>query len=130
MLFLRRRSEKETLFLILTHVVASVGCRSGQPNNNSLIVIADYLPMGGRGSRRALFYRYFRLGGSLALPVRLLRCPIANLNLGITGNHYWPINGLLFASHLHPIPIRKIIWNNTPVKPNFALINIFVWSTP
>nr|VFJ42731.1 MAG: hypothetical protein BECKDK2373C_GA0170839_100221 [Candidatus Kentron sp. DK]VFJ60076.1 MAG: hypothetical protein BECKDK2373B_GA0170837_108911 [Candidatus Kentron sp. DK]VFJ65055.1 MAG: hypothetical protein BECKDK2373C_GA0170839_11256 [Candidatus Kentron sp. DK] len=56
--------------------------------------------MGGRGSRRALFYRYFRLGGSLALPVRLLRCPIANLNLGMTGNHYCSINGALCKSQI------------------------------
>nr|VFJ47808.1 MAG: hypothetical protein BECKDK2373B_GA0170837_101841 [Candidatus Kentron sp. DK] len=58
--------------------------------------------MGGRGSRRALFCRYFRLGGSLALPVKLLRCPIADLNLGIVGNHYWPINGLLFGFLVAP----------------------------
>nr|VFJ44791.1 MAG: hypothetical protein BECKDK2373B_GA0170837_100811 [Candidatus Kentron sp. DK] len=57
--------------------------------------------MGGRGSRRALFCRYFRLGGSLALPVRLVRSPIADLNLGIAGNHYWPINALLFGCHGH-----------------------------
>nr|VFJ55399.1 MAG: hypothetical protein BECKDK2373C_GA0170839_104829 [Candidatus Kentron sp. DK] len=37
------------------------------------------------------------VGQSLALPVRLLRCPIANLNLGMTGNHYCSINGLLFG---------------------------------
>ena len=37
------------------------------------------------------------VGQSLALPVRLLRCPIADLNLGIAGNHYWPINELSFG---------------------------------
>ena len=73
------------------------GGAAGWPNNNALIVNAYHLSMGGRGSRRALFYRYFRLGGSLALPVRLLRCPIADLNLGIAGNHYRPINELLFG---------------------------------
>nr|VFJ45888.1 MAG: hypothetical protein BECKDK2373C_GA0170839_10138 [Candidatus Kentron sp. DK] len=55
---------------------------SGQPNNNPLIINAYHLSMGGRGSRRTLFYQYFRLGGSLALPVRLLCCPIANRVFG------------------------------------------------
>nr|VFJ50185.1 MAG: hypothetical protein BECKDK2373C_GA0170839_102814 [Candidatus Kentron sp. DK] len=64
------------------------------PYNNALIANASHLSMGGRGSRLALFRRYFRLGGSLALPVRLLRCPIADLNLGIAGNHYWLIHAL------------------------------------
>ena len=88
--------------------------RAGQPNNNALIVNAYHLSMGGRGSRLALFYRYFRLGGSLALPVRLLRCLIADLNLRIAGNHYWPINELLFGCSGYPGPISAFPQQNHP----------------
>nr|VFJ62525.1 MAG: hypothetical protein BECKDK2373B_GA0170837_11115 [Candidatus Kentron sp. DK] len=99
--------------------------RAGQPNNNALIVNAYHLSMGGRGSRLALFYRYFRLGGSLALPVRLLRCLIADLNLRIAGNHYWPINELLFGCSGYPGPISAFPQQNHP-KSDRLLVQLIL----
>nr|VFJ48614.1 MAG: hypothetical protein BECKDK2373C_GA0170839_102223 [Candidatus Kentron sp. DK] len=74
--------------------------------------------MGGRGSRRALFSRYFRLGGSLALPVRLFRCPIADLNLGVAGNHYRLINELLFGCPDSYTPCFKLASMNLSRSPS------------